>query len=156
MSPSWLLHSGKGPSVEGVWMNKTRRLITMYDFQTHYYLIFALFSWLSLSVNKNVFIIIICLLFTNLTQLSSQNPEIQVSLYSFLFLPTIFMEHRKKMESFGPWTGHSCNIFCFHTQLKTPHYAYWDLLDDIIRDDNCAYAVFQYNIHCTGSSRITV
>lgn len=80
-------------------MNRTRRLITMYDFQTHYYLIFALFSWLSLSVNKNFFIII-CLLFTNLTQLSSEsrNPGLPVLLP---LLPTIFMDYRKKIESFG-------------------------------------------------------
>ena len=83
----------------------------------------------------------------------SRNPGLPVLLP---LLPTIFMEHRKKMESFGQWTGHSHNIFCFHTQLKSPRYAYWDPLEDIIRDDDCAYAVFQYNIHCTGSSRITL
>lgn len=97
MSPSWLLHSGKGPSVEAVWMNRARRLITMYDFQTHY-LIFALFGWLSLSVNKNFFIII-CLLFTNLIQLSSQNPEIQVSLYSFLFCQQSLRNIGKKWKA---------------------------------------------------------
>lgn len=122
MSPPWLLYSGESSSVKGVWMNRTRKKITTYDFQTHYYLIFALFSWLSLSVNKKFLHHHMFAIYkSNWVIISeSRNPGLPVLLP---FLPTILMEHRKKMESFGQWTGHSHNIFCFQTQLKIPHYA---------------------------------
>lgn len=101
-------------------MNRTSRLITMYDFQTHYYLIFALFSWLSSSVNKKNFFIIICLLFTNLTQLSSQTPEFQVSLYSFLFCQQSLWNIGKKWKALAGEQGIAI-IFSVSTHNWTSH-----------------------------------
>lgn len=103
-------------------MNRTRRIIAMYGFQTHYYLIFVLFSWLSLSVNKKILHHHMFAIYkSNLVIISeSRNPGLPVLLP---FLPTILMEHRKKMESFGQWAGRGHNIFCFQTQMKIPQYA---------------------------------
>lgn len=110
-------------------MNRTRRLITMYDFQTRYYLIFALFSWLSLSVNRIFFHHHLFAIYKSNSVIISESrdpglPVLLPLLPAIKIVGTQKMEHRgKRIERFGLWIGHSSNIFCFHTQLKTPHYA---------------------------------